>query len=306
MSKFEGDYMAHQSHKLEQEVGEYGIIANGLLGEGNLGSFGPNCSAEARHAADYANHEYALDGMDESSCMDDRGEGLGVQLPGNRSHSEVIAEYMDEKLSPEPISLKTAKKTQELVYKGKTPRYHGDKTSGLKGCAAVLYGRNALQYLGENAKRCAGLTLDRLRLLGIDTFSVEDLAQMATTGGERAADDKLWDIDPETLIGIAKENGAEYEEFSGAHHTAGPREDFSPHGFDNGRFRQDHRTDDGNPLGALSLTYGLYIEQLQQEGFSDEEIAQKTAGVVLYSVAMLKLACKDEAVDVYVGYGVVN
>ncbi len=125
-------------------------------------------------------------------------------------------------------------------------------------------------------------------------------------GGQRAEDETLWDATAEDLIDIAVENGAEYEEFEGAHHTAGPREDVSPHAFDNGSFRENHKTDDGHPLGALSLTYGLYDKQLREERFTEVEITDKVVGIMLHSTAMIMLACKEEAVDVMVGYGMVD
>lgn len=288
------------------ESGVFTEIARGLMGDKCIGNFGPSSPVEAKITDNYSRPEYAGVPAEESHCMDDRGEGMCVQLPGNRAHSEVIGDYTNIHVPAEPISLKTAEKTKELVAKGKKPVYHGDKTSGKKGCAAVLFGRDALYFMGTNSKHVANMAYVRLRLLGIDNISVDDLVMRAKIGGQRAEDDTLWDADSERLVEIAVENGADYEEFEGAHHTAGPREDMSPHGFNNKGFRDDHQTDDGYPLGALNLSYGKLVEQYREEGYSEEEIADKIAGVILYSVTMLNLACTEKAEDVMVGYGVVN
>jgi hypothetical protein len=307
MPNFEGEYhMPQQASEIEQEKGQFGEIARGKMGEKSIGSFGPSSEKEAVQVNDYSRPEYSVIANEESHCMDDRGEGLCVQLAGNRAHSEIIGDYTNIHIPAETISVMTAKKTMELVGKAKKPYYHGDKTSGKKGCAAVLYGREALKYMGENPDQVAGMAYDRLRLVGIDGISKDELAMRARIGGERAADDTLWDADSEKLVEIAQENGAAYEEFDGAHHTAGPREDMSPHGFNNQRFRDEHTTDDGYPLGVLSLTYGKFVEQLREENLLDEEIANKVAGVMLFQVTLLKLACSPEAVDVIVGYGVVD
>jgi len=305
MSNFEGEAFMSQSD-IDDEQARIAEIARGLLGKDSLGFFGPGSESEAAQADDYANETYIKPPTDESYCMDDRFEGFGVQLPGNRAISEMAAYYMDADQDAIKLSELTRQKVSELMVMGREPVFHGDEASGKKGCAANLNLRTALAYNTENSDHVSNMVRDRLRMLGIDRIEKAEISNMIRTGGERAADDSLWDVDAEGVVEIAIANNARYIEFKGAHHTAGPREDMSARTFDNGAFRAEHKTDDGNPLGALSLTYGAYAEQLKDDGFSEDAAAKRVASVLLYSMAILKLATKDAAVDVIVGYGVVD
>jgi hypothetical protein len=307
MSKFEGEpFMPQQHLEQEQEIGSFGVIARGQLGEKNLGYFGPNSEREAKMADYYADPEYRKPPTDESYCMDDRFEGFGIQLPGNRALAEIAGIYTDGSAYALPLSRITTLKVRELVDLGHKPVFHGDEASGKKGCAANLNLRATLAYNAENSRAVSNLVRNRLRMLGVDNVRHEDLRKMIEMGGARAADDSLWDVDAEGVVDIATTAGAGYIEFRGAHHTAGVREDMTESTFDNGAFRANFKTDDDHPAGALSLTYGAYLKQLIKDKFTEEEISKKISGVLLYSVSILKLATKDEAVDVVVGYGVVD
>jgi hypothetical protein len=302
---FEGERYMPQSD-IDQQTGSFSVLAWNQLGKECLGYFGPSSEAEAKLANDYADPEYRKPATDESYCMDDRFEGYGIQLPGNRALAEIAGIYTDSMAHALPLSRLTALKVRELVELGNPPVFHGDETSHKKGCAANLNLRASLAYNAENARAISNMARDRLRMLGVDNVRQEDLRRMIEMGGARAVDDSLWDVDAEDVIDIATDAGAGYVEFKGAHHTPGAREDITESTFDNGAFRASHATDDGHPAGALSLTYGAYLNQLFENGFSEEKITKMVSGVILYSVSILKLATKDEAVDVIVGYGMVD
>jgi hypothetical protein len=307
MSNYEsgGEKNMQQSDQ-EHQIGSFGELARNRLGKDSLGYFGPSSEAEARLANDYADPEYRKPSTAESYCMDDRFEGFGIQLPGNRALAEIAALYMDGSAHALPLSRLVTLKVTELVALGNKPIFHGDETSGKKGCAANMNLRATLAYNAENSRSVASMARDRLRMLGIDSLRQEDLRRMIEMGGARALDDNLWDATVAGVIDLAMDAGAGYIEFKGAHHTPGPREDMTDGTFDNGAFRSGHKTDDGLPAGALSLTYGAYMNQLLETGFSEEKIAKTVSGVILNSVSILKLATKDEAVDVIVGYGMVD
>lgn len=281
------------------------VIAHGLLSRCS-GSFGPDSPREAGIANDYDKDEYIAPATRQSCCMDDRNKRLAIGLPGNRAISEIASDLMDSSQEPKPLSTAIGHKVDELIGNDRVPVFHGDKAKGKNGCAANLYLRVALAANAKTRGQSVAMAYDRLRLLGIDSLSEDDLKAMIDTGTERAADDRIWDTDAAGVIDTAIEHGAPVDYYEDEHRTAGPREDMSRSIFNNQAFRSDHQTDDGQPMGALSITYGAYMDQLREDGFSNEEIANKVAGVVLFSVAMLKLACKDEAVDVIVGNGMID
>jgi len=299
MASFEGEIFMPQQQIEEAEP--VLIVSIGDLGRGNMGNFGPNSQAEAACANDFASERYICPPTSDSHCMDDRFEGHAIQLPGNRAHVEVMGYYMDPSVKPKPILQATAEKVDELVGMGRQPFYHGDITTGKAGCAANKYGRTTLEYNHNNRKQVAKLAYGRMRLLGFDKIKEEEILEAIDTGGQRAADESLWNGGAEEIVNAAIESGAAYEEFEGAHHTLGSREDISTNTFNNSAFRHDHLTDDRQPLGALSITYGAYAEQLADDGFDDDEIKQKILHAVLTTIGILKLACNDDAISVTVG-----
>jgi hypothetical protein len=52
----------------------------------------------------------------------------------------------------------------------------------------------------------------------------------------------------------------------------------------------------------LSITYGAYINQRRQTGFSEEEVAKKTIEACLFTVGVLKLASTHELPAAIVGH----
>jgi hypothetical protein len=299
MSNFEGEFF--MTNQQSEEVVPVLIVSTGDLGSGNLGTFGPNSKTEAECTKDFANEKYVCPPANESHCMDDRFEGTGIQLPGNRAHVEVIGDYMNPEVYPKPIIEATAQKVDELIGLGRRPFYHGDRHAGKAGCAANKYGRKTLAYNSEHRTQVARLAYNRMRILGFDKINEKQILVAIDMGGERAADERLWNGGAEEIVETAIAHGAGYEEFEGEHNTPGPREDISVNTFDNGSYRHDHHTDDGQPLGALSVTYGAYGEQLVDDGLDDDEIETKMMNAVLTTIGILKLACKDEAVSVTVG-----
>jgi len=127
MPNFEGEYM--KGSQTEQES-EAKIIATGTLGPNNLGSIGPASESEAKCSLDLGNPEYSSHATDESHCMDDRLEVLGIQLAGNRAVTEVSADFLDPQSDNSPLSRSLPRKVAELIAMGRTPNFH-------EGCAAL-------------------------------------------------------------------------------------------------------------------------------------------------------------------------
>ena len=283
----------------DDELAESKIIVSGMLGAGNLGNIGPNTAQEAANINDCADGEYLTGPVDESCCMDDRGEKLGIQLAGNRATTEVADDLMDPDAEELPLSQSIARKTQELNQMGRLPRNH-------KGCAALLALSKDAAPLGYNVKNIdlvADLALTRLRLLGIDTVSLEDIKLSIETGGTRAAKKHLYDCTPEQVIEIATQNGAIYEEFDQPDHAAaGTAWILTEKIFDNGAFRRNHQTEEGTPQGVLVLSLGAYKNQLQEDGFADDIVTQKIMRATLFAIGVLKLAEKPDTPDVIIGY----
>ncbi|HVS79083.1 MAG TPA: hypothetical protein VHD84_02225 [Candidatus Saccharimonadales bacterium] len=287
---------ADQSEQ-DQDV-TVGIIAQGDLGPGNIGEIGPRSEREAAQAADLGHPEYRAPASDESHCMDDRLEVYGIQLAGNRSVTEVFADIMDSTAPKLPLSEALDQKVRKLIALGRMPYFH-------RLCAALqlLSNGEALKYMvkAENRPVVMSLTDGRLRLLGIDSLSPNDYENAFDTTEEWLSNEELRDASPEELLEIAKAAGARIDPIDGEHAAVGTRWDMTEDTFDNTAFRRDHQTDEGSPMGALSVTPGAYMKQLEEDGFSKPEIDQKMLWAVLCQVAVLKVAQAGNAPDVIVG-----
>jgi hypothetical protein len=273
------------------------------LGAGNRGLFGPVSERELEAVKDCTKEEYIGPESRDSHCMDDGFEGGACQLPGNRAITEIGGEYMDPAAQARPLSVVLPRKVDELVAIDRMPWFHGDDKHGKAGCAALklLCSADALRYNSEHKEVVAGLVYTRLRRVGVDTIESSEIIKAIETGAERADDAKLWDLSPEEAFDLAAHTGAETEMFQRKHRVAGSREDVSPHSFLNGRFRAEHTSEDRHPLGMLSITYGLYLEQLKQDGFSQDEIARKLMQSGLFTIGILKLASHHELPAAIVG-----
>ena len=75
----------------------------------------------------------------------------------------------------------------------------------------------------------------------------------------------------------------------------------SAHTHDGLKFRHEHQNDLGEPLGMFTITLGAYIEQLRTDEFTEQEISDKVIPATLFSVAILKVAQKENAPDVIAG-----
>jgi len=273
------------------------IIYKGTLGAGNIGSFGPNSEREAAHIDDFGDEKYLMPVSPDSHCMDDRIELAGIRLPGNRTVTEINGDYMDPEIEPRPISQAIRDKVQELVATGNPVYFH-------EGCAAlaVTADGTVLRFIGDNKETIAHLAMDRLRILGRDHIELNTLLKAAETAGRRGREASLFDASAPELLDIARQAGADMDAVPGEHTAAGAGWLMSRHTHHNGMFREDHKTDDGEPQGVLTITPGAYLEQLKEDGFDEEEIDKKIMQAVMISVAVLKIAEKDNAPDVIAGH----
>lgn len=273
------------------------------LGEGNRGEFGPVSARELEAVNDCTHEKYIGPESKDSHCMDDGFEGGACQLPGNRAITEIAGEYMDSSIKPSPLSVLIPAKVEELIAMDRMPWFHGDDKNGKAGCAALklLCTADALRYNYEHKEIVTGLVYTRLRRAGVDTLESDDIMRAIETGAERADDSKLWDMLPEEAFELAASHGAKTEIFQRKHRVAGSREDISPYSFLNGLFRKEHTSEDRHPLGMLSITYGLYLNQLKEDEFPETEIAHKLMQSGLFTVGVLKLASHHELPAAIVG-----
>ncbi len=302
MPNFEGvEYMPRITN--EQDDNGLKFLELDLLGKGNCGQFGPVSERELEAVRDCAKNKYIGPESKDSHCMDDGFEGGTCQLPGNRAIAEIAGEYMDASLEARPLSLVLPEKVEELIAMDRMPWFHGDNKLGKAGCAALtlLCNADALRYNYEHKEVVAGLVYTRLRRAGVDSLEISDIEREIEVGAKRASDKSLWDLEPSEAFELAARHGASTEILERKHRVAGSREDVSPNSFINGLFRNEHISEDRHPLGMLSITYGLYLNQLRQDEFSDDEIARKLMQSGLFTVGVLKLASIHELPAAIVG-----
>lgn len=256
------------------------------FGPGNGGDFGPSDS-EIRALEDLSEERYWGPSRPESGCMDDRLEGLRVQMAGNRAVTEVVAEYMDRHLEATPQSRALARKINELITMGRMPVFH------LK-CAALAKQRDVLVYNTQNPDAVVDSAWSVLEALGSTEFlTQQQLKDAIKIGGQRAQDEDLWDASAEELYEIAAENGAVVEDTPGEHHVAANLNNLSENGFNNEQFKTEHQADDGEPLGLLVVSYAAYRKQLLEDGFSEADTAKKLMRAALFNVGTQKAINKD-------------
>lgn len=118
------------------------------------------------------------------------------------------------------------------------------------------------------------------------------IREFITAGDEQARDDSFWDATPAELVDIAVANGAKYHELDRTHKTACARFDLTPNIFNNHLFRKDHKTEDGLPLGAFSMTFGAYKNNLlaraAKHGWDEAHMADMMMQAAIFSVASSK------------------
>lgn len=292
---FEGEFYRMPTSYTNEESAQNLVIST--LGPGNVGTIGPRSESEASQASDLGRPEYQAPPAPESHCMDDRLEIYGIQLAGNRAVTEGACVYLDPLAEKLPLSENLAGIVEELNAKGAKPFFH-------VGCAAllVLSNRQALEFMIEAEQRplLMGLADTRLRLLGIDSRTPDNFDSAFNTAAESLAAEKLWDANADKLLAIAQQHGAGLDPIAGQHAAVGARWDMSPNIFDNTAFRRDHKTDDGGPLGALSISLGAYFKQLETEGLTEPEVDQRLLQAVLFQLAVLKVAEQEDAPDAIV------
>lgn len=273
------------------------VIAKAELGPGNLGDIGPKSAREAAYADELGNPEYAAPPADDSECMDDRNEGRKLQLAGNRALSEVIADYLDFEVPAEPLARTLPRKTAELIMAERVPHFH-------EGCAAIGVSADGsvIRFIGENMDALKPVAADFLsRLVPADTYSEEDFDVMAKTAAKRGAQQELFSASAEELLDGVRGAGASVERFASGHNSVGRRIDTSENSYDNGAFMRDHQSDDDRPIGALSVTLGLYKRQMEEDGFDQATINRRLLAVSIYNIAVLKMAEAEGAPGVIVG-----
>ncbi|HEX5448419.1 MAG TPA: hypothetical protein VFW90_04470 [Candidatus Saccharimonadales bacterium] len=276
------------------------IIAIGNLGAGNRGSIGPS-KREAGYSMRLADPEYRSQIADESHCMDDRLNRPGILLAGNRAITETGGNYLDPQLDSLPLSKALPKKVTDLVRMGRKPNFHD-------GCAALasLCSGDAIGYIADenNQELLTRLANDRLRLAGVKNLAREDYRRAFGAATEAAGHKKeLFDITSEQAMKIALKAGGGHDPMEGNHQAVAVNWIVSENTFDNGRFRSqpEHKSDGGEPLGALSVTLGAYKKQLEEDGYSPKIVDQMMLRATLIQLAVLKPILKQDALDIIVG-----
>jgi hypothetical protein len=271
------------------------IVAVGDLGPGNQGELGPASEDELEAARDLDEERYWGTRQEKSACMDDRLEGLRLHLAGNRAITETAAEYLDRFAQPSALSQTMARKVNQLVVMGRIPVFH-------EKCAALASIRAALIYAAENEDAVVEQVWQKLDQIGATEFLTEQQLRTAIkTGLGRSQEEELWDTAPERLMEIAQENGAEVESTPGDHKVAVNLDNMSRLGFNNGLFREDHPGDDGEPMGALTIDWTGYRDQLLEDGYSEKDAARMSMLAGIFIVSVQKMINGDGSPVVTVG-----
>jgi hypothetical protein len=278
------------------QIEDIKLIAVSDLGPGNQGEFGPGSESELRAIEDVQDERYWAPRNPESACMDDRLKGLRLHLAGNRAVSEVSANYMDRRSEQSALSQAMERSVKGLVIMGRVPVFH-------KKCAALAAIRPTMEYNANHEDEVIDALWPKLDRLGATEFlTQQQLRNDIKTGGLIAADSKYWDASPERLLEIAEECGAKIEDAPGDHHAAGNLDNMSALGFDNGLFRSEHRADDGEPLGLLTIDWAGYRDQLLEDGYSEAEAARLLARGGLFIIGVQKQINKDGSPVITVGH----
>lgn len=278
----------------DQSSPEVKLLVNTDFGLGNEGSLGPETVSDQNSVKDIADSKYVEQLRAERFfCMDDGIEELGGQLAGGIMTTEAAGETMRPDSKFRRQSELVAKTTSSLVDDGVEVWVHGDTNSGEEGCAANKFWRDILRLGGRTADTMAPTVW--AFMVGLQHGQAakrRQIREFIMAGAARAEDDSFWDATTQQIVEIAQANGAKYHEVDRVHKAACARIDLTPNIFNNAKYRQNHKTQDGLPLGALSITLGAYennlIKRAERHGYDEVWVAEKSMTAAIFAVA----ACK--------------
>lgn len=279
---------------VDQPQPEVKLLIDTDFGGGNEGTLGPESISDRNSVKDVAKSRYVEQlRADRWFCMDDGLEELGGQLPGGIMITEAAGAAMSGQPGYARQSELVAELTRQLVDDGVEVWVHGDSGAGKAGCAANKHWRDIFRTADRTADVIGptvwavmtGVRLDHATRRG-------RIREFIDFGAKQADDESFWDITPAELTDIAVANGARYHELDRTHKTACVRFDLTPNIFNNHLFRKDHKTEDGLPLGAFSMTFGAYKDNLlaraAKHGWDEPRIADMMMQAAIFSVASSK------------------
>jgi hypothetical protein len=279
---------------VDQPAQDVKLLIDTDFGSGNEGTLGPETVSDRNSVMDAAKPRYIEQMRAERwFCMDDGLEELGGQLPGGIMITEAAGETMNGQHRFERQSELVAVTTRELVEGGIEVWVHGDTQAGKAGCAANKYWRDILRTAGRNADVIGPTVWAVMTGVKLDHATKRGrIREFIEAGAEQAENDSFWDITAEELADIAVANGAKYHELDRTHKTAFARFDLTDNIFNNFLFRSDHKTEDGLPLGAFSMTFGAYknnlIPRAEKHGYEEVWLADKMMQAAIFSAASSK------------------
>lgn len=281
-------------------------VLTGNLGNGNMGSIGPQSPEDAQSVLEASTSDkYEKTPSGHWGCFDGRGseqevvinpETADAALAGGLIISETAAAFMLSD-SPLPLSNTVKEVTVRAIADGVSVEMHG--ANGNKaGCAANAEIKNGLKTAAARIDILAPLAIDLTQRLGIDHLvSTQDVVDMIVRGDESAHKDEVWDASPEEVVAIAVNNGASYRNLVGPHEEKRIRADLTENVFDKYEFLADAKTADiqGQIFPAAFGAYKkLAFERAMASGEDEPQVALRVAAVITFNLAIGKLLCNGE------------
>jgi hypothetical protein len=283
------------------------------LGEGNVGSLGPNdLTTEQRQQVinDLAHPEYSVTASNRWICVDGRlcqaeleavdstSEIADPQTSGGKVLSDMAARLMGDPEDHKLVSQLATILTRENIEDNIRVTVHGDTTKHKEGCKANASMREALSFNAENADIVAPIAWSVGRALGLNEWLQEDDVVTSIVNGKTAAEHtETWDVSAVEIRDIIVANGGEYIELEADHNEKAIRIDTTVGAFAKAKYVRDHSNVE-QIIQSFSASLGCYkkvtFEIAQKRGLTEREAALQTLRVILFNLGLSKILSNEE------------
>jgi hypothetical protein len=238
-----------------------------------------------------------------------------AQMPGNLIGTNTSGDMMDKNCRSPHLSDRIAQNTRVETHDDPKHRkrliLHGDDHGAHQeedGCADIRAKRQVAAFGAENVDAIAPVAFELGSKFGVGEYGVDiDYVREAlTVGGERAADDSLWNLTPREVVLIATSRGAEYATYTGSHREwTGVAEMRAGHTFGSRQYALTNRDAAGNENQVFGLSLGEYAQTTFRDairrGETPERAAQKVMRGIIHPVTLFKAAGNEALSLVLVG-----
>ncbi len=269
------------------------------LGPGNQGAIGPKSPEEQNQVEARVNSPEYVSAVDKFCvcCIDgrfkaeDRGGLYPMQIAGSEPVSRMAADLMLHGAQAESISKLAATRTKAAVDHGVTVFVHGDDHAGESGCAANAKLRQILTSAADNADTISALTAGVAEAIGLPVSDSvnSDVHDLIVNGAKAADKDSIWDATPAQLAAVMLKNGANYQEFEGAHLEDVIALTTDPDTTFNGTLYSVARQAEAESAQAFVVSMGAFaqsmIERDQKAGHDESAVMSEVLAVIAFQVA---------------------